>query len=355
MMLSNPVLQSTINGLHTITRREFFVLDSACEVVVGDDHDFAYLNEGFMKGMAESQLEKGCQHFKVFDGNTVAYVLVVRGEDDEAYRIGKMAAFQLQGLVAAYAERFDHAHFVKQLLLGGMLSIDVLTRAKELDMDCTTRRVVFVVQASTDFASDLQKNGLITDENQDFVLCLKQNEVIIVKELTENDGINEIAAYAESVAKTHGVDKAFARVGVSTYCTELADLPQAYNEAAIALKIGIVFDKNVQNPVTHYNRLGIARLIYNLPAELCQAFVEDALQGNEPIFDEETLTTVAMFFANNLNASETARKLYIHRNTLVYRLDKLQKATGLDIRKFEDAIVFQLVLMAVANDQALIS
>jgi len=351
-MLSNLVLQSTMDGLHVITRREFFVLDSACKVLFGGNSglsNFAYLKEGFLKGKAESQLEGGCQHFKVFDGDTAVYVLVVRGADDEAYRIGKMAAFQLQGLVAAYAERFDHANFVKQLLLGGMLPIDVLARAKGLNMDSKTRRVVLVAQASTDFVQELSKSELISGENRDFVLCLKQNEVIIVKELAECDGGNEIAEYAGRLAKTLGVGKVHVRVGVSAVCAELVNLPCAYNEAATALEIGIIYDKNAQNPVTCYNKLGIARLMYNLPKELRQAFADDVLQGNAPDFDEETLTTVDKFFENDLNVSETARKLYIHRNTLVYRLDKLQKMTGLDVRKFEDAIAFKLVLMTAAN------
>ena len=114
----------------------------------------------------------------------------------------------------------------------------------------------------------------------------------------------------------------------------------------MALEVGKIFyvDKNV----IAYSNLGIGRLIYQLPLPLCKMFIKEIFMNTSPDeFDEETLTTINKCFENNLNVSETSRQLYIHRNTLVYRLDKLQRSTGLDLRVFDDAITFKIALMVV--------
>ena len=97
-----------------------------------------------------------------------------------------------------------------------------------------------------------------------------------------------------------------------------------------------------------YGNLGVGRLIYQLPVDLCQLFVKEIFGDNIPEeIDEEILSTVSKFFENNLNVSETSRQLYIHRNTLIYRIEKLQKATGLDVRVFDDALTLKIALMVV--------
>ena len=114
----------------------------------------------------------------------------------------------------------------------------------------------------------------------------------------------------------------------------------------MALDVGKIFYSHKK--VIAYGNLGIGRLIYQLPLPLCKMFIKEIFDDKTPDdFDEETLTTINKFFENNLNVSETSRQLYIHRNTLVYRLDKLQKSTGLDLRVFEDAITFKIALMVV--------
>jgi len=134
------------------------------------------------------------------------------------------------------------------------------------------------------------------------------------------------------------------RVGIGTAVNDLKFVSRSFKEAKMALEVGKIFE--MTSLVINYETLGIGRLIYQLPMSLCRMFVNEVLRGEDADdFDEETLITVDKFFENNLNVSETARKLYIHRNTLVYRLDKLQKQTGLDLRNFDDAITFKITLM----------
>ena len=136
------------------------------------------------------------------------------------------------------------------------------------------------------------------------------------------------------------------RVSYGTVVQELREVSNSYKEAKMAMDVGRIFyaEKNV----IAYSTLGIGRLIYQLPVNLCRIFIEEIFGGNQVYdLDEETLTTINKFFENNLNVSETSRQLFIHRNTLVYRIEKLQKATGLDIRTFEDAMTFKIAMMVV--------
>ena len=153
-----------------------------------------------------------------------------------------------------------------------------------------------------------------------------------------------MATTIEEALREDGESRVF--VGIGTLALHLRDLAKSYKEAQIAIEVGKVFD--TERYVINYENLGIGRLIYQLPLPLCKMFIKEIFEAKSPDdFDEETLTTINKFFENSLNVSETSRQLYIHRNTLVYRLDKLQKSTGLDLRVFEDAITFKIALMVV--------
>jgi carbohydrate diacid regulator len=82
---------------------------------------------------------------------------------------------------------------------------------------------------------------------------------------------------------------------------------------------------------------------------LCEMFIKEIFGERNIDLDDETMVTIQKFFENSLNISETARQLYIHRNTLVYRLERLEKMIGLDIRKFEDAMTFKIAMMVIAH------
>ena len=133
-------------------------------------------------------------------------------------------------------------------------------------------------------------------------------------------------------------------VGIGTSVIGVKELARSFKEAQMALEVGKVFDTDKN--IVSYDNLGIARLIYHLPTTLCETFLHEVFKkGSIESLDHETLFTIQKFFENNLNVSETSRKLFVHRNTLVYRLEKIKKLTGLDLREFDHAIIFKIALM----------
>ena len=350
-MLSSQILQNTIDGLKNITRREFSVLEREGKVTASTESDLlnAQVDAAaeFVRSAAESQLVKGYQYFKVFDNGIAEYVVLIKGEDEETYRIGKIATFQIQGLIIAYKERFDRDNFIKNLLLDNLLLVDIYSRAKKLRIENKIRRVVYVVEARTDEDAGMLEimRNIFPSKHKDFVTVVDQEHIILAKELKSTDTPEDIETHAKTICDTLSSEAMQpVRVGIGTAVNDLKFVSRSFKEAKMALEVGKIFE--MTSLVINYETLGIGRLIYQLPMSLCRMFVNEVLRGEDADdFDEETLITVDKFFENNLNVSETARKLYIHRNTLVYRLDKLQKQTGLDLRNFDDAITFKITLM----------
>ena len=304
-MISNQILQSTIDGIKNIARVELSIYDIDGKLLTATFSN-AVDYEGFVKNFADSDAEnqeaRGCQLFKVSDECRLEYILLVMGSSNDVYMIGKMAVFQLQNLITAYKERFDKDNFIKNLLLDNLLLVDIYNRAKKLHIEQNARRIVFIVETKNE-----KDNGALETIRTLFVA--KSKDFI-------------------------------------TAVDEIKEVSKSYKEAKMALDVGKIFYS--EKVIIAYNHLGIGRLIYQLPLPLCKMFIKEIFEGKSPDeFDEETLSTINKFFENSLNVSETSRQLYIHRNTLVYRLDKLEKSTGLDLRKFEDAITFKIALMVV--------
>jgi carbohydrate diacid regulator len=350
-MISNQVLQSTIDGLKAITRREFCITDTEAKVLASTEEVqislYQSIVEDFANSQAESQLIQGYHYFKVFDENVAEYIISIKGEDEEAYRIGKIAAFQIQNLLVAYKERYDKDNFIKNLLLDNMLLVDIYSKSKKLNIDNNVTRVVYLIDTQPDKDINYVEivRSIFPAKSKDFVTAVDEKSVILVKEITDKehrDDKEKIARIIYDTVSSEAMSKV--SVAVGTFVEDLKDVSRSYKEAKMALEVGKIFysEKNIIS----YDKLGIGRLIYQLPVPLCHMYVNEVLHGRSiSEFDEETLTTVNKFFENNLNVSETSRQLYIHRNTLVYRLDKLQKMTGLDLRNFEDAITFKITLM----------
>ena len=263
--------------------------------------------------------------------------------------VSKMAAFQLQGLLVAYRERFDKDNFIKNLLLDNLLLVDIYNRAKKLHVEADARRAVFIMEVTHEKESSCLElvRGLFSGKNGDFITAVDERSIIVVKELDDNEGYPEMDETAKMILSVLPEDKKQgALIAYGTIVNEIKDVSRSYKEARMALNVGKIFFGD--SKVIAYSSLGIGRLIYQLPIPLCKMFIKEIFENKSPDeFDEETLTTINKFFDNNLNVSETSRQLYIHRNTLVYRLDKLQKSTGLDLRVFEDAITFKIALMVV--------
>lgn len=351
-MISNQILQNTVDGLKVISRIDLSVIDLEGNVLATtfpEAEEMCSSIAAFAASPADSQAVQGYQFFKIFDENQLEYVLLARGSSDDVYMVGKMAAFQIQNLLVAYKERFDKDNFIKNLLLDNLLLVDIYNRAKKLHIDTELRRVVFILEASheKDGTSLESMRTILGNRSGNFVTAVDENSIIVVRELSGGEGYPEMDAAAQQILECLPADRrANAHVAYGTIVPEIKEVSRSYKEARMALDVGKIFfgERNV----IAYSSLGIGRLIYQLPLPLCRMFIREIFGGKSPDdFDEETLTTINKFFENSLNVSETSRQLYIHRNTLVYRLDKLQKSTGLDLRVFEDAITFKIALMVV--------
>lgn len=351
-MISNQILQNTIEGLKGITRTDLCVCDTDGKVMASTmtDHDIQESSiTAFVSSPADSQVIAGYHFFKVFDENQPEYILLVKGGNDDVYMVGKIAAFQIQNLLVAYKERFDKDNFIKNLLLDNLLVVDIYNRAKKLHIETNVRRVVFIVETQKEKDTNAQEilKSLFSGKSKDFITAVDEKNIIIVKELKPTEGYKDLEKTARVIVdmlNTEVMSKV--HVAYGTIVNEIKEVSKSYKEAKMALEVGRIFYSD--KTVVAYSHLGIGRLIYQLPLPQCRMFIKEIFDGKSPDdFDEETLTTINKFFENSLNVSETSRQLYIHRNTLVYRLDKLQKSTGLDLRVFEDAITFKIALMAV--------
>ena len=314
-----------------------------------DDNSYEDAVVSFVASPADSQVISGYQFFKVFDEHQLEYILLAKGDNDDTYMMGKLAAFQIENLLVAYKERFDKDNFIKNLLLDNLLLVDIYNRSKKLHIETNTKRVVYIIETKTqrDINSLENIRALFTNKARDFVTAVDEKDIILVKEVKDNytyDELDKVAKLIIDELAAMGMNKV--NIAYGTVINEIKEVSRSYKEARMALDVGKIFYSGEN--IVAYARLGIGRLIYQLPIPLCKMFIREVFENKSPDdFDEETIVTIHKFFENSLNVSETSRQLYIHRNTLVYRLDKLQKITGLDLRVFEDAITFKIALMVV--------
>lgn len=351
-MISSQTIQTSIDELKAITKVDLCVYDLTGTPVASTSPQFditADLISGFAYSPADSQVI-GVHHLlKIMDEGELLYILVARGTSEDVYMIGKIAVCQLQNLIIAYKERFDRNNFFQNLLLDNLLLVDIYNRAKKLHIQAEVRRAVYVIETGRekDTASLESLRALFGTKSKDFITAVDEKNIIVVKELGENEGYPELAKTAKVIKDLlAGEGEEQVHIAYGTIVGEIKEVSRSYKEARMALDVGKIFFG--ERDIVAYSTLGIGRLIYQLPIPLCKMFIREIFDGKSPDdFDEETLTTINKFFENSLNVSETSRQLYIHRNTLVYRLDKLQKSTGLDLRVFEDAITFKIALMVV--------
>lgn len=349
-MISNQVIQDCIDDIGQIMRVPLCVFEidgtlAACGFEVGDKIKNAL--EYFLETPADSQQMSGCHFFKLYDGEEIAYVVAAKSDTSDAYNAGRLALTQLGRLQDAYKETYDTNEFIQNLLMGNLLVIDIYNRSRQLGIEMAVPRMVFIIE--TEYQQDDAVLELVRElyarNGHDFVTAVGENSMILVKEIHEKNVQEEAAGIATMLVDMINVE-AMSRVRVSygNAAEELKDVARAYKEAKMALDVGKIF--YAEKTVVAYNMLGIGRLIYQLPIPVCDMFLDEVFRGGMPEeIEEETLMTINMFFEQNLNLSETARQLYIHRNTLAYRLEKVEKATGLNIHSFDDAMTFKLALM----------
>ena len=351
-MKIQQILQKCLTDWKNISQLDFCLLDS-------DNHIF--LSTCDKKLPAESKLEEfrqssalcvsntSCCLYKIMENHSISYILIVWGKAESTATIGELAVCQVQSLLAAYAEKSDKNTFMQNLLLGSYSDVDAFNRAKKLHIDADVRRAVMILelQQEKDHSSMESVKSFFGGKSKDFITAVDEKSIIIVKELEEGEGYADLDKLSHAILDTLGLNQnEETHIAYGTIVNELKEVSRSYKEARMALDVGKIFFG--EKDVIAYSSLGIGRLIYQLPIPLCKMFIKEIFENKSPDdFDEETLVTIDKFFENSLNVSETSRQLYIHRNTLVYRLDKLQKSTGLDLRVFEDAITFKIALMVV--------
>ena len=351
-MISNQVIQTSIDELKNITKVDLCVIDLDVLVVAATFESSEISSElitNFIQSPADSQIVGGYHMLKILEDGDVVYVLVARGTGADAYMIGKVAVSEIQNLVIAYKEHFDKNNFFQNLLLDNLLLVDIYNRAKKLRIETEHPRVVFLVEAQNDkdnIAMELLKN-LFEEQGDCYLTAVEQKNIIMIKGISSVNAYEEVEQTAQVIVDMLNSEAMLvAKVAYGTIVGELKEVSKSYKEAKMALDVGKIFYS--EKSITAYNTLGIGRLIYQLPINLCRIFIKEIFGDSIPEeLDDELLTTVQKFFDNNLNVSETSRQLFVHRNTLVYRLEKLHQSTGLDIRTFDDALTFKIALMVV--------
>ncbi len=351
--MSSRIFQSVIIQMKDATDRVIGVCDSQGFVVACSELSVigSYLDDfRDLGGDAGDQVfttgERTFKRLGSLDSQS-DYAVFVGGHDASARCICVLAAVAMSEAKTNYEEKHDKATFIKNIISDNILPGDVYVRAKELHFPADTPRVVFLVRKvdKTDVTAVELMQTLFPDRQKDFVLCISETDLVLIKEMPHSFESSDVYAIAETIEKTIyrelGVKTV---VGIGTPARHLRELADRYKEAQVAIEVGKVFDDD--KSIINYENLGLGRIVYQLPTTLCEMFLSEVFKKN-PIeaLDDETLYTINKFFENNLNVSETSRKLFVHRNTLVYRLEKIKKVTGLDLREFDHAIIFKVALM----------
>ena len=348
--MSNRLFQGVIHQMRDATDRIIGVIDDsgvviACselgkigETRIGVREELSYNNDTVVldgytyRSLGQSKLEN---------------VVFVEGDDKSAESTAAILAVSLSNIKNLYDEKYDKCSFIKNIILDNILPSDIYIKGKELRFNADESRVVFLIKfyGKSDMLPYEMVQNMFPDKNRDYVISVGENDIVLVKEVGAAADTKEIEKIANGIAQTLSAEfYTKVAIGISTVVENIKDLARAYKEAQVAIEVGKVFD--TEKNIISYENLGIGRLIYQLPTTLCELFLSEVFRKESiEALDQETILTIQKFFKHNLNVSETARELFVHRNTLVYRLDKIEKITGLDLRQFDQAVTFKVAMM----------
>ena len=330
--MSNRLFQGLVHQMRDTIDATVGVVDDSATIIacsdltkVGTTNEFVSLD---LSDVHDIFIRDGYTYKPFGSPNKPEYAVFVEGVDDAAAKYANILAIALFNVKQYYDEKYDRNNFIKNVVLDNVLPGDIVIKARELHFNAEVSRVVLLIRiVSTNDVSayDVIQN-LFPDKNKDFVFTISESDIVLVKEIKGAVDAKDLEKLARSIADS------------------IKELSRSFKEAQTALEVGKVFDTD--KAIVSYDNLGIARLIYHLPTTLCETFLHEVFKrGSIESLDHETLFTIQKFFENNLNVSETSRKLFVHRNTLVYRLEKIKKLTGLDLREFDHAIIFKIALM----------
>ena len=348
--MSNRLFQGIVHQMRESIDRVIGVVDSyAVTIACSDLTRIGETNEYLVLDLNENTdiFVRDGYTYKPFGTRTKPdYAVFVEGTDETAAKFCNILAISFASIKQYYDEKYDR-NFIKNVILENILPGDIYVKARELHFNTDVNRVVLLVRvvSSNDISAFDVIQNLFPDKQKDFVFNISEKDIVLVKEIKSGINGKDIEKLARSIVDTLG-SEFYTRVvvGIGTIVSSVKELSKSFKEAQVSLEVGKVFD--TEKSIVSYNNLGIARLIYQLPTTLCEMFLKEVFKkGSIDSLDHETLFTIQKFFENNLNVSETSRKLFVHRNTLVYRLEKIKKLTGLDLREFDHAIVFKVALM----------
>lgn len=349
--MSNRLFQGIIHQMSDAIDRTIGVMDESSVVIACSDLSRVgdVFGDGVMENMSSDEVFIDNEYtFKAFGSRRrPGYAAFVSGADPDARRYVRILAVAMDNIKQYYDEKYDRGNFIKNVILDNILPGDIYLKSHELHFDSDVSRVCLLIKVNdkNEVSAFEVLQNLFPDKNKDFVININETDIALVKEIRPDITEKDIDKLARSIVDTlTGEFYAHCCVGIGTVVDNIKELARSFKEAQTALEVGKVFD--TARDIVSYNNLGIARLIYQLPTTLCEMFLKEVFKrGSIESLDHETLFTIQRFFENSLNVSETSRKLFVHRNTLVYRLEKIKKLTGLDLREFEDAIVFKVALM----------
>ena len=346
----SKAFQDIISQMSEVFQKRFGIADATGLVLASNGTE---ISEELARELIDSLSEE-----KVFvrEGYTVRliegrpypeYIVYVEGTDEVARYCCNAIAIAANNVRRYYDEKYDKTIFMQNIIFDNMLAFDLHQKALELHVDVDIARVVFYIKVLKKGEIGIYEviRNMFPDKEKDFVINIDSSNIVLIKELKEKQDASYIDALAKQIVdNVHSETMMSVLLGVSTVAENINYLNSAYKEAQIALEVGKVFDE--EKYILHYDNLGIGRLIYQLPIKLCELFLHEVFKkGDISLLDSETILTINKFFENDLNVSETSRQLFVHRNTLVYRLEKIYKLTGLDLRKFDQAIVFKVAMM----------
>ena len=349
--MSNRLFQSVIHQMKDAIDRVIGVIDEngviiACSELV----KIGEIKQGVRDELAYTSdvvTSSGYTYRPVSGGVKAEYVVFVEGEDKMAEKMSKLLSISLGNIKNLYDEKYDKGSFIKNIILDNILPSDIYIKSKELHFNTEESRIVFLIKfyGKTDMMPFEMLQNMFPDKSKDYVISVGEHDIVLVKDVKPGMETKDVEKIATNIADTLSAEfYTKVAIGISTTVENIKDLARAYKEAQVALEVGKVFE--TEKNIISYENLGIGRLIYQLPTTLCEMFLQEVFnKGSLESLDRETLMTIQCFFENNLNVSETSRKLFVHRNTLVYRLEKIRKLTGLDLREFEHAITFKVALM----------
>ena len=349
--MSNRLFQGVIHQMHDAVDRVIGVIDDSGSViacselsVIGQTRDKAREEMAYT---TDTMTLEGYTYNHIGSGAKPEYMVFVEGEDKTAEKFASILAIALSNIKSLHDEKSDKSSFIKNIIMDNILPSDIYAKSKELHFDGSEPRAVFLVRfySRTELLPfDIIQN-IFPDKSRDYVISTGEQDIVVVKGLDGEPTIDELEQIAQNISNTVS-SEFYCRVGVGIgrIVENIKDLASSYKEAQIAIEVGKVFES--EKEIISYENLGIGRIIYQLPTTLCEIFLGEVFKhGSLETLDKETLQTIQVFFDNNLNVSETSRKLFVHRNTLVYRLEKIRKLTGLDLRQFDHAITFKVALM----------